>query len=75
MTYRSRDERVKLRRCPFCGGEGRLRSDYMMIRKESQKCAWVYCRRCNARTNYYLRKDAPEDYIEYAIDAWNMRDS
>ncbi len=73
MNYRSRDPKVRLSRCPFCGGEARLKVDNMYIRKESQRCAWVYCKRCNARTNYYLRRDAPEDYVSYAIDAWEMR--
>ena len=61
------------KRCPFCGGESRLRVDHMMIHRESQKCAWVVCRRCYARTGYYQRRDDPEHYVQNAIDAWNMR--
>lgn len=59
--------------CPHCGGEARLRTDNMMIRHNSEKCAWVYCTVCNARTGYFRRVIFRERYAVLAVEAWNMR--
>jgi len=53
----------KLRRCPFCGGEGEMISDG---NGEMSSFA-VMCRQCNASTAFYL------DDERRAARAWNTR--
>lgn len=62
----------ELKPCPFCGGEGRLMKNSWMIKGESQKVAYVYCKKCNARTNYIL-KERVDDFIGVAVKKWNRR--
>lgn len=64
---------TKLKPCPFCGGKAVLRKDDMYIRGESERCAWVYCSGCNARTNYFRREKLQELYAKKAREAWNLR--
>ena len=62
----------QLKSCPFCNGEARLSKNYMRIKGESIKCAWVYCLKCGAKTNYQL-KDKSEFYVTDALNVWNVR--
>ena len=68
----SKNPFVSLLPCPFCGGEATLSSNNMMIQGESEMCAWVYCKKCHARTNY-KRRSRREHYVHDAIVAWNAR--
>ena len=58
--------------CPHCDGDPRLRVDVIKIAGRPEKAAWVYCRKCFAKTNYY-RKALYPDYIDQAVAAWNAR--
>ena len=58
--------------CPHCEGSAKLQTGTIKINGHPRRCAWVYCQKCKARTNYYLRDTYP-DYIDMAADAWNMR--
>lgn len=58
--------------CPHCGGTGKLRTDTIVIGGNKRTCAWVYCTRCNCKTNYFA-KAVYKDYIDRATIAWNMR--
>ena len=49
---------MKLRNCPFCGGEAYLESDYELVRVE--------CNGCGAITKSFER-------IDEAEAAWNRR--
>ena len=48
---------MKLRECPFCGGEAELNG----ITK-----IWVRCTQCSVETPFY-------DFMDEAEDAWNRR--
>ena len=52
---------IKLKPCPFCGGEGE-----MIVRGDQQKGYWVKCLQCGAETRYFTSERA-------AAEAWNMR--
>ena len=58
--------------CPHCGGAGKLRVDTIVIGGKRKTCAWVYCTRCNCKTNYFAKMNY-KDYIDRAVIAWNMR--
>ena len=64
----------ELRNCPFCGGEAKLNVDFIRIFGERERCAWVFCKSCNARTNYYRKTKKPIGFVDAAIWAWNTRD-
>ena len=53
---------VKLKPCPFCGGEAELYEDGIF------SGAFVYCKKCGTLKGYYLE-------TEKAIEAWNRRGS
>lgn len=59
--------------CPHCGGDAKLRVDTIKIAGRPEKAAWVYCKQCFAKTNYYRRALHPQDYIDIAVAAWNAR--
>lgn len=61
-----------LKSCPFCGGEAKLSKNDIMIRGVSERCAWVYCRQCGSRSQYY-RKAKGGNFVAEAVDAWNRR--
>lgn len=63
---------ITLKPCPFCDGEAKLAKNDIMIRGVSERCAWVYCRKCGCRTRYQ-RKVKSENYVSKAVDAWNGR--
>lgn len=57
----------KLKNCPFCGGEGRIRSGAFFT------CiAEVRCEQCGVRTMEY-KSASSEDAKLQAIGAWNRR--
>lgn len=59
--------------CPFCGGKATLRQDKLKIKGVLEAVAFVRCKKCNARTNYFLRRDG-DDYIKRAQNAWCKRE-
>ena len=63
---------IKLKPYPFCGGEAIISRNDMIIKRKSQRCAWVYCQKCGAKTPYYMRSNF-EHYMRSAIEAWNRR--
>lgn len=65
-------EQSELKPCPFCGGKAWQTYNNVMIKGVSEKCAWVYCKKCSARTGYF-RRTANEHYIGEAAKAWNGR--
>ena len=62
----------ELKPCPFCGGEAKVSSNYVMIKGVSTKSAWVWCKKCHVRTGYMIR-DAHEHYVRAAVESWNAR--
>lgn len=68
----SEREQPELQPCPFCGGEAWQTYNNVIIKGVSEKCAWVYCKKCSARTGYF-RRTANEHYIKASEKAWNRR--
>ena len=60
--------------CPHCGGEAQLITGNLRVSGTKVRAAWVCCTVCQAKTNYIRRALHPEDYIDRAIIAWNMRE-
>lgn len=67
----------QMRRCPFCGGVGRLTASYSMTR--GLYFVWVQCDFCGGRAKTYASPKGPEkhdwktDGCIKAVSAWNMR--
>jgi len=62
----------KLKPCPFCGGEGRIRTDTEK-RFRLFPIAWVECTVCDARTKFVVTFWSDGGHIDKAIEAWNRR--
>ena len=65
-------EKVKLKPCPFCGGEAVLKDDLW------GESFCVRCKRCRARTDSFITglDGVPDDEIaaqDMAREAWNRR--
>lgn len=59
---------TKLKPCPFCGGEAKLR------KLNKDRGYFVLCSKCGCRTPYFRYRYAPiDDLREDAIDTWNTR--
>ena len=58
---------IKLKPCPFCGGEAEfvLGEEYREEHKQSKD--WIQCSSCGIETPYF---DTPEK----AAEAWNRRE-
>lgn len=66
---------IGIRKCPFCGHNGRLEVEAGGDRDEIQTIyARVTCKYCGATTKSYAEsaKEASEA-ITKALDAWNIR--
>ena len=65
----------KLKKCPFCGGEGKVKKGFPSQQKSGQKMAFVQCTKCQAKTQtfYQMEYQNWNDVIRYAIEAWDNR--
>lgn len=59
---------IKLKPCPFCGGNAKVYSCGLFINCEAK----VMCPRCRIQTASYKEVDV-EDAIWFAANAWNRR--
>ena len=66
---------AKLKNCPFCGGEGKVKKGFPSQQKAGQKMAFVQCTKCQAKTQtfYQMAYQNWNDVIRYAIEAWDNR--
>ena len=66
---------AKLKNCPFCGGEGKVKKGFPSQQKVGQKMAFVQCTKCQAKTQtfYQMAYQNWNDVIRYAIEAWDKR--
>lgn len=54
---------MKLKPCPFCGGEAKIAVDFGLFAQESQTCG---CLKCGCRLNL-------SETRKKSIKAWNTR--
>lgn len=66
---------AKLKNCPFCGGEAKLKKGYPGQQKAGQRMAFVQCAKCMAKTAtfYQMAYENWNDVIKHAIEAWTER--
>lgn len=67
---------VKLKKCPFCGGYGKLAErSRTVVKGETVRNTYVRCVRCDARGERFLYRefDSSHDAHMAAIEAWNRR--
>ena len=68
-----------LKPCPFCGGYAKLRTaNRTIIKGETVRNCYVYCKTCDARGTRFLEGNTPETHTkarQNAINAWNNRTS
>lgn len=66
---------AKLKPCPFCGGEGKLKKGFPSQQKTGQRMAFVQCSKCMAKTQtfYQMPFERWDSVIQQAIKAWDGR--
>lgn len=67
---------MRIKPCPFCGGEGRLVKEYESGHGYCIDEHVVRCRECGAyggRTSTYGNDKPAEELKKEAIDMWNTR--
>ena len=66
---------AKLKPCPFCGGDGKLKKGFPSQQRTGQRMAFVQCSKCQAKTRtfYQMPFEAWDDVIRHAIEAWSLR--
>lgn len=64
---------MKLKNCPFCGGEADL-SQKMFVSGDGSK-TYVKCKTCGATSQTHIAYDMDDDKkaLEAAADTWNRR--
>ena len=60
---------IKLKPCPFCGGEAKIRTKTFDI---FNVAAYVYCTRCGAKTGLF-EANVNRAAVEEAKELWNKR--
>ena len=60
---------MKLKPCPFCGGEGKLFSGISCNRSYAK----VYCDKCKAGTKEVFDQLNDGRFVETAVEIWNKR--
>ena len=65
-------DELKLKSCPFCGGEAVLNHGHM-ITATGQYLANVKCSECGIASRVVWSTDSPEEAVKEAIEAWNRR--
>lgn len=68
---------IKLKPCPFCGGEAKLRKkNRTIIEGNTRRNCYVYCLRCGARGTRYIEGSTEQEHMQarkMALLAWNER--
>lgn len=60
---------MKLKACPFCGGEGILLTGVSCNRSYAK----VYCDKCKAQTKDVTDQLNNGKFVETAVELWNRR--
>ena len=58
--------KIKLKPCPFCGGEAEFALGEEYRQEHEQSNDWVKCRSCGVETSYF-------DSRKESAEAWNRR--
>ena len=64
----------KLKPCPLCGQKIENVSPAILPQEGDYSKLTVYCTFCNLHLKIRTMNQNPEDYIDTAVIAWNMRD-
>lgn len=70
---------MRLKSCPFCGGEAYLeKSSRVYYRGKTEKAAYVRCLNCQARTGKVMISDYgftshSKEAEDKAVEMWNRR--
>lgn len=66
---------IKLKPCPFCGGEAKMKHGYPSQQRAGMRQAVVQCKSCGCRTVTYrqLPYQPWKKVDEQAIFVWNRR--
>ena len=63
---------VKLKPCPFCGGEGEL-GNYISSSIPHSSVAYVQCKKCGGNTRHIQDKQGNFEYMYKVVELWNRR--
>ena len=68
-------EEIKLKPCPFCGGEAKMKHGFPGQQKKGVRQAVVQCKSCGCRTVTYrqLPYQSYTEVDEQAANTWNRR--
>lgn len=66
---------IKLKPCPFCGGEAKMKHGYPGQQRKGMRQAVVQCKKCSCRTVTYrqLAYQSWKEVDEQAAEVWNRR--
>ena len=63
---------IKLKTCPFCGGEAKLITS-ITVGTCAKPIARVYCTDCKTSLPWFSDNNNDGMFIEEAVNAWNKR--
>ena len=65
----------KLKSCPFCGGEAKLKHGFPSQQGHNRRSAFIQCKKCMAKskTRYKLEFESIEENDRLVVKAWNRR--
>ena len=68
-------EEIKLKPCPFCGAEAKIKHGFPGQQQKGMRQAVVQCKSCGCRTVTFkqLAYERWSDVDEQAAEAWNRR--
>ena len=68
--YQIERQKIKLKPCPFCGGEARLRKHQKL-----EHTWYVQCKNCGIRTvnSVQVPYESWKNTMKYPVDQWNTR--
>lgn len=76
MDDKSFWEHVKLKPCPFCGGDAAIRYDHGRLPKDRRPThVFIMCNWCGCGTDKYIinRIHGVDERTYYAIKVWDRR--
>lgn len=68
--YQTERQKIKLKPCPFCGGEARLKKHYRL-----EQTWYVQCSKCGIKTKNSVQTpyESWKTTMNYPVRLWNRR--